>query len=164
MSGQPQVSRSERAQEIFDEAADLNDLRDVVGHALSAADLGYTHLLQRVDTANEILEDTIGMGIILATNEAFEIDDAGEPHRIIAGDFMQLLGKIGLFKGLEVFDRDTLPEAEISTGERLEMCLVLAPDERNDERSVVKIKTLVPTSKTEGPVTLYESPCVSRLR
>jgi len=165
MSERLETSERRRNEEIYGETARLSTLRVAVGHALSAAELGRADLLERISGANERLRDSIGLGMALGTNEVFEVDEDNKPHRILPSDFTKALGRAGIFRGLELFDRARLPATDNerlpwydNAEERLEICYVLDPDPTNNAHTVVQMKTLVPAGKIEPPVVLYESP------
>jgi hypothetical protein len=165
MGEKREITERQRIDNIFGEFTRLNTLRDAVGHALRAAELGRAELLQRVDSANESIQDSVGMGIALGTSEAFEFDETNQPNRILPSDFNKSFGRAGLLQGVEVFDRITLPMNDNLrlplydvARERLEICFVLEPDERNHSRTAVQAKTLIPSGKIEGPIVMFESP------
>lgn len=151
-------------EEMFGEATKLRPIGIATASAVRAAEEMRTVLDERVVAANERVKDSIGLGLTLGANEAFEIGEDNIPRQLLPTDFDRALGRAGIFGGFAIFDRAQLPVSESAyqrsydaARQRLEICFDLDPDRGDSRRRTnVKTRTLIPSGETDGPVLFYE--------
>lgn len=161
MSERIETFKSHSVDRIIGDVSRLDNLRLAVGHAIVAAELAKVDLYQRVSSLNKEHKDKIGLGMILGTNEAFEFDENGAPHRRLPSDFDKSLGRSGIFMGLAVFERADLSHTDMirlpwtADEDNIEVCLLIENDPTSSERTNVQDRTLIPSRKTEGSIVFY---------
>ena len=147
-------------------AYELERLSGIISNSLAAAVTARNELNNRVDRLNTSFIERFGSRISIEANEAFIETEGREPVRLSAHSLkFKMIKAAGMFSGLTIFDRASLPaQEEVSSSrypydtDRIEVCMIIDPDPQSRHPNKVEQRHLVPIRQMVDSIVEYDMP------